>query len=223
MVRLTNDPRRPQFARGAHNESCASWPSWTSPGLTTVARQNRYAIYYYGKVEPRPDRVAGGALRVRLGQLPHRPLRAGARQPRHPGRPFFMDEYFPEALLLKAVIYYENCRYREAPAILHEFERTYKPVYNELEKITAKNTTPRATTTSSPRSRSCNKEGVPGGALLLERILKLALTDKDLKVHQRIHPGDRTGSGRDQEKGDVFSTSGLARTSARRGKPRRRS
>ena len=26
--------------------------------------------------------------------------------------PFFRDEYFPEALILKAVIYYENCRYR---------------------------------------------------------------------------------------------------------------
>ena len=45
-------------------------------------------------------------------------------------RPFFRDEYFPEALILKAVIYYENCRYRESTAIVEEFERLYMPVHD---------------------------------------------------------------------------------------------
>ena len=35
--------------------------------------------------------------------------------------PFFQDEYFPESLTVKAIIYYENCRYTEARATLDDF------------------------------------------------------------------------------------------------------
>ena len=34
--------------------------------------------------------------------------------------PFFKDEYFPEALVLKAVVYYENCRYTEALTMVED-------------------------------------------------------------------------------------------------------
>ena len=75
------------------------------------ARQNRYALYYYGKIERgKPDWLEAlfesswadyriGQYEQALGNL----ITLSS--------PFFRDEYFPEALILKAVIYYENCRY----------------------------------------------------------------------------------------------------------------
>ncbi|MEQ8276621.1 MAG: hypothetical protein RKU31_23325 [Deltaproteobacteria bacterium] len=55
--------------------------------------------------------------------------------------PFFKDEYFPESHILKAVIYYENCRYPEAKNILTRFLRRYEPVLEELEAMTAREQT----------------------------------------------------------------------------------
>ncbi|MCX7943853.1 MAG: adventurous gliding motility protein GltC [Deltaproteobacteria bacterium] len=49
--------------------------------------------------------------------------------------PFFKDEFFPEATIIKAVIYYDNCRYPEAAAFVDEFMETYQNLYEELNKI----------------------------------------------------------------------------------------
>jgi tetratricopeptide (TPR) repeat protein len=62
--------------------------------------------------------VAGGAVRVRLGQLPHRTVRAGAGQPHHPLQPVLPRRVLPRGADLKAVIYYENQRYAESTAIV---------------------------------------------------------------------------------------------------------
>jgi tetratricopeptide (TPR) repeat protein len=52
--------------------------------------------------------------------------------------PFFADLYYPESQILKAVIYYENCRYPEAKDILTAFLGRYEPVLEELRRLTAK-------------------------------------------------------------------------------------
>ncbi|MGB9599739.1 MAG: hypothetical protein ACPL7I_04240, partial [Myxococcota bacterium] len=49
--------------------------------------------------------------------------------------PFFKDEFFPEATIIKAVIYYDNCRYPEAASFVDEFMETYQNLYEELNKI----------------------------------------------------------------------------------------
>lgn len=49
--------------------------------------------------------------------------------------PFFQDEYYPEAAILKAVTFYENCRYPEARAFLGEFEQSYGGVLQELNRL----------------------------------------------------------------------------------------
>jgi len=49
--------------------------------------------------------------------------------------PFFKDEFFPEATIIKAVIYYDNCRYPEAGSFVDEFMETYQNLYEELNKI----------------------------------------------------------------------------------------
>jgi outer membrane protein assembly factor BamD (BamD/ComL family) len=49
--------------------------------------------------------------------------------------PFFTEQYYPESHILKAVIYYENCRYPEAKTILTDFLGRYEPVLKELERL----------------------------------------------------------------------------------------
>lgn len=144
-------------------------------------KQNRYAIFYYDKVEPGSDQWLEALFESSWAHF-----RIGAYE-RALGNlitlssPFFKDEYFPEALILKAVIYYENCRYREARAILEEFERTYMPVHNELERVTAVTQDAQRYYDILNEIQKRNARG-EGGSVLLERILKLALTDKELKA-----------------------------------------
>jgi tetratricopeptide (TPR) repeat protein len=56
--------------------------------------------------------------------------------------PYFINEYFPESHILKAVTYYENCRYPEALEILEDFEAMYGPLREELDKLTKEAKTP---------------------------------------------------------------------------------
>ncbi|MCI0572960.1 MAG: adventurous gliding motility protein GltC [Myxococcaceae bacterium] len=146
-------------------------------------RQNRYALFYYKKME----RGAPQWLES-LFEASWADYRVGQHEQALGNlitlsSPFFREEYFPESLILKAVIYYENCRYPEAIRIVNEFERFYQPVHDELEMLSAKpldaaqyygvladvQKKNRATT---QRSRT---------DIILERILRLALTDQDLK------------------------------------------
>lgn len=148
------------------------------------ARQNRYALYYYGKIERgKPDWLEAlfesswadyriGQYEQALGNL----ITLSS--------PFFRDEYFPEALILKAVIYYENCRYAESTAIVQEFERRYKPVYDALDGLTRKNMEAAddyAVLAEIQRKNRTAKKTGQAPDLILERVLKLALSDKDLK------------------------------------------
>jgi hypothetical protein len=75
------------------------------------ARQNRYALYYYAKIERgKPQWLEAlfesAWANYRIGQYEQALGNLITLS-----SPFFRDEYFPEALILKAVIYYENCRY----------------------------------------------------------------------------------------------------------------
>jgi hypothetical protein len=46
--------------------------------------------------------------------------------------PFFQGRYFPESHVLKALVFYENCRYADARRALQEFEARYRPVHDGL-------------------------------------------------------------------------------------------
>ncbi len=93
--------------------------------------------------------------------------------------PFFRDEYFPEGLILKAVTYYENCRYPESNQIVEEFKRRYEPLHRELEKLLAKAKSPKAYYKQLLAIQKAPPRGRSGK--LLKRILKVALADKDLR------------------------------------------
>lgn len=94
--------------------------------------------------------------------------------------PFFRDEYFPEGLVLKAVTYYENCRYPESNQIVSEFLSRYKPLHTELESLTAKEMAPENYYKKLLDIQKAVPEGESGQ--LLRRILKVALADRDLAL-----------------------------------------
>ncbi len=49
--------------------------------------------------------------------------------------PFFEREYFPESQIVKAIIYFEACRYPETRAIVDDFLKRYTRVVTEIDKI----------------------------------------------------------------------------------------
>jgi len=52
--------------------------------------------------------------------------------------PFFPNSFYPEADILKAVIYFTTCQYKETTQVVARFNVTYEPIKKELEKILAK-------------------------------------------------------------------------------------
>jgi hypothetical protein len=49
--------------------------------------------------------------------------------------PYFPNSYYPEAQILRAVIYFFNCQYDDARTIVATFQQKYQPIYDELNKV----------------------------------------------------------------------------------------
>jgi hypothetical protein len=49
--------------------------------------------------------------------------------------PYFPNSYYPEADILKAVIYFANCQYDDAEIIVAKFQSKYQPIYDDLNKV----------------------------------------------------------------------------------------
>ncbi|MFO0728666.1 MAG: hypothetical protein U1E65_33120 [Myxococcota bacterium] len=96
--------------------------------------------------------------------------------------PFFSDQYFPESHILKAVVYYENCRYPEAKEILASFQKRYGPVQEELKSMTARTQSPDKYYEALENLRSQDlAEGTAEKTKILSQILGIALSDDELK------------------------------------------
>lgn len=96
--------------------------------------------------------------------------------------PFFKDEYYPESHILKAVIYYENCRYPEAKEILTSFLRRYEPVLEELEAMTAREQTSDKYYEALENLRGRDlAETNTDKAAILGQVLEIALADPELQ------------------------------------------
>ncbi len=182
VVRLTRPTGDPNSPEARSNEMVRELAFMDLARIHYAARQNRYAIYYYGKIERgRPEWLEAlfesAWANYRIGQYQQALGNLVTLS-----SPFFVDEYFPEALLLKAVVYYENCRYRESSAILQEFERRYKPVYDELNTLVQKDMEASQYYQVLAEVQSKVRSGpAQGKDAILERVLKLALTDRELK------------------------------------------
>jgi hypothetical protein len=49
--------------------------------------------------------------------------------------PYFPNSYYPEAEVLKAVIYFANCQYDDATVIVARFQQKYQPIFNDLSAV----------------------------------------------------------------------------------------
>jgi len=58
--------------------------------------------------------------------------------------PFFQGRFFPESLVLKALLMYQNCRYPDARAALAEFQQRYQALHDGLAQALAGLPTPQA-------------------------------------------------------------------------------
>jgi len=144
-------------------------------------QQSRSAIFYYSKIERGHAQWLNalfesswasyriGRYEQALGNL----ITLSA--------PFFRDEYFPEAFILKAVIYYENCRYQEALTIVDDFEAIYGPVQDKLAELLASNMSAEEYYQVLDNIQKTNLDKRNTTHEILARVLNLALTDTDLK------------------------------------------
>lgn len=89
--------------------------------------------------------------------------------------PFFEDIYFPESLILKAVIYYENCRYREAGEIIQDFLTRFEPLFKTLERMAGEPRTP------ADWYGLLERVEAPGEDPLVGRVLRIALRDPEVR------------------------------------------
>lgn len=141
-------------------------------------KQNRYAIFYYDKMP-----WGGESWLEGLWEASYAHYRVGDYEKTLGNlltlqSPYFRDEWFPESWILKAIVYYENCRYPEARAILDEFHGAYEGVHAELDRLTIERTTPTALFDLLDETQ---KGRGAGARPVLRRVLKVAFTDRDVK------------------------------------------
>ncbi|HYO57286.1 adventurous gliding motility protein GltC [Archangium sp.] len=176
-------------------------------------QQNRYALFYFNKVERGTSQWLESMFEASWANYRVGQYEQALGNLITLSSPFFREEYFPEAMILKAVIYYENCRYRESSLILQDFERTYLPVHDQLELITKKQLEASEYYGVLSDVQKKNKEGQEKGEtdVILERILRLALTDQDLKKTNESILELETEMDTFAEKGDTFRYSELSK------------
>ncbi len=172
-------------------------------------KQNRYAIFYYDKMPwGGPDWLEGlwesSYAHYRIGNFEKALGNLLTLQ-----SPYFKEEWFPESWILKAIIYYENCRYPEARAILDEFHATYEGVHGELERMTAARTKPAA---FYDLIDDAQKGKGAAARPLMRRIMKLAFTDQSVKrLNDSILEVERELDGGLPRHREAFRSSALYR------------
>ncbi|MCK6549128.1 hypothetical protein L6R52_25015 [Myxococcota bacterium] len=146
------------------------------------AKQPSYSIFYYDKVDRDSyawlDAIYEASwAEFRLGNFEKA---LGNLLTLH--SPFFKEEYYPESHILKAVIYYENCRYPEAKKILTEFTKRYEPVHDELAKLTERDQAPGKYYEILENLRGADvADGTSERSEILGQILQIALADRELR------------------------------------------
>lgn len=125
--------------------------------------------------------------------------------------PFFEDQYFPESRILKAVVYYENCRYKEANDILQAFKTRYEPVLKELQELAQSSGSTGKYYESLKNLESSDIAQVGGAekAKIIARILAIALGDRELKKLDRSYKEVEAELRSYDAQGDAFARSRL--------------
>lgn len=157
------------------------------------AKQPSFSIYYYDKIERFTYEwlealYESSWAEFRLGNYEKA---LGNLLTLH--SPFFEREYFPESHILKAVVYYENCRYPEAKQILTRFLKRYEPVHEELKRLTARDLPPAKyyetlanLRTTGVAAGGAGTPDAPGAndadkGAIVSQVLSIALSDRGLE------------------------------------------
>jgi hypothetical protein len=142
-------------------------------------RQNRYAIFYYGKMPWGGENWLEGLWEASYAHYRIADYEKTLGNLLTLQSPYFRDEYFPESWVLKAIVYYENCRYPEARRILQDFDGGYGKVFEELESFTAAQKRPVAYFDLIDDAMKSTATDARTGTL--RKIMRLAFTDPNIK------------------------------------------
>lgn len=142
-------------------------------------RQNRYAIFYYEKMPWGGENWLEGLWEASYAHYRIADYEKTLGNLLTLQSPYFRDEYFPESWVLKAIVYYENCRYPEARRILQDFDGIYGSVFQELEAFTAAQKRPVAYFDLIDEAQKSKATDSRTG--VLRKIMRLAFTDANIK------------------------------------------
>ncbi|MCB9638827.1 MAG: hypothetical protein H6728_07400 [Myxococcales bacterium] len=103
--------------------------------------------------------------------------------------PYFQNEFYPEVGILRAVSYFERCRYSQVKKIIGSYLKRYRPMINELNRYLVENPTDLKmyATIKKLRDQREEKETTVKGLeddpqdQMFQRILKLTFRDKPLQ------------------------------------------
>lgn len=98
--------------------------------------------------------------------------------------PFFEQEYFPESKLVKAIIYYEACRYEETRDIVETFLTRFTRVMKEIERVATSEQDPQELYQRISQLQSLNGENEADD--VTARVVSLALNDPDIQVARDV-------------------------------------
>jgi tetratricopeptide (TPR) repeat protein len=139
------------------------------------------AVKYYDRVpQESPDWLAAlfesSWAQFRLGAVGHSKALGNIHTL---NAPFFENEFFPESLVLKAVIYFYNCLYDRSEDAIKEFKDQYEPLKRDLDELLARHTDQAEFFEYMIKIR----EGKAGLPERLERLAKGQLQDRTLRKH----------------------------------------
>ncbi|MBI5512053.1 MAG: hypothetical protein HY903_25120 [Deltaproteobacteria bacterium] len=97
--------------------------------------------------------------------------------------PFFEKEYFPESQMVKAIIYFEACRYDESRAFVDDFLRRFTKVMKEIEKIASSKEAPELL---YDRILQMQKLAEGQGDDITTRVVSLALADPVIRTAKDV-------------------------------------
>jgi tetratricopeptide (TPR) repeat protein len=102
--------------------------------------------------------------------------------------PYFEDRFFPESVILKAVVYFNNCLYNQSAEAIKEFNAKYPPLRKQLDAVVKQYKDPTEFFEYSMKIR--NKTAGLGDAA--GRLARAALSDRQLqKSFKYVHELER--------------------------------
>jgi tetratricopeptide (TPR) repeat protein len=163
--------------------------------------QFRYAIFYYNRINRDSEQWLDSLFESSWAHFRLAEYEKALGNLVTLQSPFFQDEYYPEAAILKAITFYENCRYPEARAFLGEFEQNYGGVLEELDRLIGEGGAKVAEASGPPvavrsatqlfdelteleRKVSEGRDDASRSFALTARLLRLALSDKRVKGYR---------------------------------------